>query len=130
MAGLHDIAKEAGLNPLRDDEHGIRIDTTEVVEDFFDKIIEHCRNGETVRIKNFGTFKARVYKGRTLKSPLLEDGEITFGDQLVLRFHQSLVAKRKLNDGFVPEGEKKAAAAKKGNKKAAAKKGKKAKKAG
>jgi nucleoid DNA-binding protein len=125
---LHDIAKEVGLNPIKDDENGIRLDTSEVLEDFFNTIIEHCKNGETVRIKNFGTFKARVYKGRTLKSPLLEDGEITFGDQLVLRFHQSLVAKRRLNDGYVPEGEKpKKAAAKKGKK--TAKKGKKAKKA-
>lgn len=123
MAGLQDIAKEAGLNPTRDKD-GKRVDTTKVLERFWEVIIEHCRNGETVRIKDFGTFKARVYKGRTLKSPLLEDGEVTFDDQLVLRFHQSVVAKRKLNQDF---GKK--ASAKKSSKKASAKKAS-AKKAG
>ena len=68
-----------------------------MLERLFELIIARCANGETVRIKNFGTFKMRMMKGRILKSPLMEGGEIEFPDTQVLRFHQSTVAKEMLN---------------------------------
>lgn len=101
MAGLNDVAKQAGLNPV-DAGDGRKVPTNDVLQKFFDLILEKCANGESVRITGFGTFKARIHKGRTLKSPLLENGEITFEDALVLRFTSSAVAKRKLNVNFTP----------------------------
>lgn len=102
MAGLNDIAKEAGLNPVKipeeaDTKRLKNLDTTIPLEDFFSLIIAKCAAGETVRIKNFGTFKMKTMKGRTLTSPLMEGGEISFPDTQVLRFHQSAVAKGQLN---------------------------------
>lgn len=110
MAGLSDIAKEAGLNPVRippdaDKARLKNLDTSIPLEEFFNLIIAKCAAGETVRIKNFGTFKMRTMKGRTLKSPLMEGGEISFPDTQVLRFHQSQVAKGKLNE-LAPTDEK------------------------
>jgi len=103
MAGLNDIAKEAGLNPYKPDptqdlSRVKNLDTTKELEDFFNLILKKCAEGETVRIKNFGTFRMKTMKGRTLKSPLMEGGQITFPDTQVLRFHQSAVAKQSLND--------------------------------
>lgn len=102
MAGMNEIAREACLNPVTIDDgvynsRGKNLDTTEQLERLFELIIEKCAEGDTVRIKNFGTFKMRTMKGRTLKSPLMPDGEVTFPDTQVLRFHQSTVAKEKLN---------------------------------
>lgn len=127
MPGLNDIAKEAGLNPVKVTEEvkeGRRknVDTTEQLEKLFELIIQRCSEGETVRIKNFGTFRMRTMKGRTLKSPLMEGGQITFPDTQVLRFHQSTVAKKLLNElspAVKSDGEKKA------KKKVGKKKGKK-----
>ena len=124
MAGLSDIAKEAGLNPAKIPEDADlkrlkNLDTSIPLEDFFNLIIAKCAAGETVRIKNFGTFRMRTMKGRTLKSPLMEGGEISFPDTQVLRFHQSQVAKGKLNE-LAPADE---APAKKATKKASKGKG-------
>lgn len=106
MPGLNEIAKEAGLNPVEDPETGRKINTSDVLDEFFKKVLEHCAAGETVRIKNFGTFRMRTYKGRTLKSPLMDGGEITFDDTQSLRFHQSQVAKRTLNELAPPSEQK------------------------
>lgn len=121
MAGLNDVAREAGLNPAEDKKTGKKLNTSEALEDFFNLIIKKCSEGQTVRIKNFGTFRMRTMKGRTLKSPLMEGGEISFPDTQVLRFHQSGIAKGKLNElaptGDTVEPKKKTGKKKKGKKK-------------
>jgi nucleoid DNA-binding protein len=103
MAGLKDIAKEAGLNPLKV-EGGASVNTLALIEEMFKLIIEKCAAGEKVRIKDFGTFGARLNKGRKLKTPLMEGGEVKFGDILLLKFRQSGTSKKQLNaDGRVEE---------------------------
>jgi hypothetical protein len=103
MAGLKDIAKKVGLNPLKL-ETGASVDVMELIEEMFMAIVDECRSKEgSVRIKDFGTFSARLNKGRKLKTPLMEDGEVEFGDMLLLKFHQSTVSKKRLNDGGAVE---------------------------
>lgn len=98
MAGLTDLAKEAGLSPFSPtNEPGKSFNTSAAIEKFFALIVQKCLEGETVRIKDFGTFRSTIYKGRTLKSPLLKGGSIAFDDKKVLRFHQSTVAKKVMN---------------------------------
>lgn len=129
MAGMSDIAREAGLNPVIDPNTGKKIWTNEVLDRFFELILEKCAEGERVHIKNFGSFTMKLFKGRTLTSPLMEGGEVTFSDSQTLRFSQSSVAKAKLNELAPPDG-KKSKKNKKGTKgaKAAPKKGKKSSK--
>lgn len=101
---LRDMATELGLKNLRCD-HGCKIDGIGLLEEFFNHILNTLKEGETVRIKNFGTFSAKVYKGRTIKSPVIPGGKKEFGDNLVLRFHQATGAKQRLN-AEKNEGEK------------------------
>lgn len=96
---LSDIAAEVGLAAIRC-ICGRKIKGRPALEAFFDRIIEECRDGGEVRIKNFGTFTARLYRGRKVTSPALQKGQIEFGDSLVLRFHQSVGAKKRLNNNF------------------------------
>ncbi len=85
MSGLVEVAKESGLKP-------------EVVANVFETILSMAANGEDVRIKGFGTFRRRSYKGRTLVTPAVNNGEpITYPDSFVLKFHQSTLAKRRIN---------------------------------
>lgn len=124
MAGLADIAKEAGLNPVVDPNTGKKIWTNEVLERFFELILERVASGERVHIKNFGSFSMKLYRGRTLNSPLMEDGEVTFGDRQTLRFSQSQKAKAKLNELAPPDGKTKKSKKDKKDKGASPKKGK------
>jgi len=94
---IKQLAKKIGLSPIVC-SCGRRIHIMDALLDFFNLIIEECRSGETVRIKNFGTFAAKEYKGRKLVTPVMDGGEIYFGDSLALRFRQSQVAKMKLNE--------------------------------
>lgn len=85
MSGLVEVAKESGLKP-------------EVVVNVFETILAMAANGDKVRIKGFGTFERRNYKGRTLITPAVNNGEpITYPDSFVLKFHQSTLAKRRIN---------------------------------
>ena len=85
MSGLSDVAKSVGIKP-------------EVVTEVFEEILARVKRGDNVRIKGFGTFRAKVYPGRTLTSPTVNDGEpIVFGDSTVLKFKQSQIAKQRLN---------------------------------
>jgi nucleoid DNA-binding protein len=106
MAGATHVAREAGLNPLRCPECGLRLDTLEAVREFFRVIIRRVRNGEKVHIKGFGVFSAKLLKGRVVKTPLMEGGEIRFTDTLVLRFHQAQEAKEELNRQAGPKRKK------------------------
>jgi integration host factor subunit beta len=94
MSGLTDVAKGANVKP-------------DVVVDIFEEILKRVSNGERVRIKGFGSFQMRVYPGRTLTTPAVNDGEpITFKDSQTLKFKQSSQAKERLN-AKAPVGSKK-----------------------
>jgi len=93
---IKQLAKKIGLSPIVC-SCGRRIHIMDALMAFFELIVKECREGNTVRIKNFGTFAAKEYKGRKLVTPVMDGGEISFGDSLALRFRQSQVAKMKLN---------------------------------
>jgi nucleoid DNA-binding protein len=78
----------------------------EIVKGVFAAIKQRVAAGEIVNIRGFGVFQAKVFKGRTLNSPLVEGGSIQFGDQLVLRFRQSPAAKREINEIAAQAGKK------------------------
>lgn len=85
MSGIQDVAREAGLKP-------------EIVANAFEAILAAVSRGEKVRIKGIGTFERKLYKGRTLVTPAVNEGEpIKYPDSYVLKFHQSQLAKRRLN---------------------------------
>ncbi len=98
MAGLNEIAKESGMGSK---------DGMDCLNRLWKIIIQRCAAGETVYIKGFGTFKAKLYPGRTVKSPLLKHGEIDFADSWNIKFHQSKTAKATLNDLRKPKKSKK-----------------------
>lgn len=86
MAGIHEIAKAAGVK-------------ADVVTDVFEAVFQLIRAGEeSVRIAGFGSFVRRTFPGRTLTSPVINDGEpVTFGESYRIAFRQSDQAKRRLN---------------------------------
>lgn len=85
MAGIHDVARKAGLK-------------TEILAQVFEAILATVADGESARIKNFGTFERRKYKGRTLVTPAVNHGEpVEYPDSYVLKFRQSQIAKRRIN---------------------------------
>lgn len=85
MSGIQDVAREAGLKP-------------EIVANLFEAILASVSRGEKVRIKGIGTFERKLYKGRTLVTPAVNEGKaIKYPDSYVLKFHQSQLAKRRIN---------------------------------
>jgi nucleoid DNA-binding protein len=120
---LKDIAHDV----QRDNPHlGSKADVEHLLKCSFAVMLERVAAGGQLKLRGFGVFEAKTFKGRTLKSPLMEDqgGEIEFPDQLVLRFRQSQAAKKLINEtaASFKQPSKKKAAAKKDTKKAAAKK--------
>jgi nucleoid DNA-binding protein len=99
MASLKDVCKKVGLHSLKVEKGATSVDVMPLVEALFEEINEMCRNGEKVGINNFGTFQARVIKGRTLQTPLAPEGEFKFGDMLIMKFRQASKAKNRLNEG-------------------------------
>lgn len=83
MSGLNEVSKKSGVNQ-------------EVLATVFAEIVKMVASGETVKIHGFGTFKRRLFAGRTLKTPLLTKA-VKYGDSYVLKFHQSALAKQQLN---------------------------------
>lgn len=85
MAGIHDIAKAAGLKASD-------------VTDVFEAVFQLVRSGESVRIVGFGCFDRKSFPGRTVTSPVINEGEpITFGKSYRIAFRQSDQAKLRLN---------------------------------
>lgn len=126
MTSIQKVIKDAGMNPIQCPSCGKSIHTNTLWPGFFRRIIDTVRGGDTVTVSGFGNFRARLLKGRTLKSPLLSGGKVKFGDRQVLRFHASATAKKVLNgqEVEVPEDIDKddVAAAPKASKKKAVKK--------
>jgi len=124
---LKDIAHDV----QRDNPHlGSRADVEHLLKCCLNVMLERVAAGGQVKLRGFGVFEAKTFKGRTLKSPLMDDGEIEFPDQLVLRFRQSQAAKSLINETAAnlrqPSKSKKAAAKKAAPKKADKKADKKA----
>lgn len=78
----------------------------EILRGVFAAIKQRVASGEAVNVRGFGVFEAKLFKGRTLNSPLVKGGSIDFGDQLVLRFRQSPAAKREINEIANAKGKK------------------------
>lgn len=94
---MSDISKEVGLHTITCPNCGSKMKGANAINAFFQAILRHCKNGMEVGIWGFGSFRATRIKGRKVKSPLLKDGEGTFKDRLVLRFHQYNAVKGVLN---------------------------------
>jgi nucleoid DNA-binding protein len=108
MSGIQDVAREAGLKP-------------EIVANLFEAILAAVSRGEKVRIKGIGTFERKLYKGRTLVTPAVNEGEpIKYPDSFVLKFHQSQLAKRRINIVAKKQADAEPKASKKAKKAAAA----------
>lgn len=100
---MWELARKVGLDSILCSKCGERVKGEQNLEAFFQKIIEECKKGNRVKLKNFGAFEAKVLKGRTVKSPLWEGGEAVMDDLLVLRFSVTAKAKRALNDRPEPK---------------------------
>ncbi len=102
-------AKDIAHDLKRDNPHmGNKSDLEHMVKEMFKIILEHAAKGNKVQIRGFGTFSTSIFKGRTLKSPLMKGGVIDFKDQLVLRFRQSQSAKIAANEIAAKAPEEKA----------------------
>jgi nucleoid DNA-binding protein len=85
MAGIQDVARTAGVK-------------TDVVVDVFEAVYSLVKAGKTVRISGFGSFEKKKFPGRTLSSPVINDGKpTTFGSKSRMAFRQSDQIKRRLN---------------------------------
>lgn len=85
MSGVSEICKESGLKP-------------EQVVNVFETILAMVASGEKVRLKGFGSFERKLYPGRTLTTPAVNGGEpMKYPDSYLLKFHQSNLAKRRIN---------------------------------
>lgn len=85
MAGIRDIAKAAGVKP-------------EDVTDVFEAVFKLAKKGDPVRIAGFGSFEKRKHPGRTISSPVINEGEeTTYGPSYRIAFRQSDQCKRRLN---------------------------------
>lgn len=85
MAGIRDIAKAAGIK-------------AEVVSDVFEAVFQLVRAGEQVRVSGFGSFDRKTFAGRTVQSPVINDGKpTTYGETYRIGFRQSDQAKRRMN---------------------------------
>lgn len=85
MSGVSEICKESGLKP-------------DMVANVFETILAMVAGGEKVRVKGFGSFERKLYPGRTLTTPAVNGGEpMKYPDSYLLKFHQSNLAKRRIN---------------------------------
>ena len=100
MATFRRVAKEAGLNPVVCSHCGRKVKTDALIDNLWAKVLERLKGGESVSIKNFGSFMARMMKPRKLTESQAEfSGVEGFGARNVLRFKQSGAARAYLNQG-------------------------------
>ncbi len=85
MSGIRDIAKGAGVK-------------TEDVVDIFEEILRRVRKDERVKVAGFGSFGKKSFPGRTLTSPVINDGiPVKFETSFRIGFNCSSQAKKRLN---------------------------------
>jgi nucleoid DNA-binding protein len=94
---MKDLVREILKKKLVKKNDNIREIVETVIKEVFSTILYRLSVGNAVKIKNFGTFKAKYLKGRILKTPIMKDGKVSINDQHVIRFKQSLNAKKRLN---------------------------------
>ena len=110
---VSDLHKDYGhLAPKKD------IDT--LAEALFDAIVSRLARDQVVVVRQFGTFRTRNHKGRTMTPPGKEP--ITYPDSIVLGFKQSAAAKKRITKERESLGRPKKTKAKKKTKKTAKKK--------
>lgn len=80
------IAEETGLK---------QIHVKKVVQETFDKIIDALNQGQTIELRNFGVFKARVRKGRMGRNPRTGT-QVPIPDKKVVTFRPGLIMKEKV----------------------------------
>ena len=90
MSALPEIAREAGLNPVICPYCGRKVSTLAALDLFFRSILRRILRGETVRIRNFGQFRAYLRKARGVTK--------TAGPKVVAKFTPAAATKRYLND--------------------------------
>lgn len=100
MSGFMDAASEAGLAPVACRECGAKVATQDAFKRLFHVIMDRLKAGETVQIKGFGTFRAKLLKGRTMSSKLVDGGETSFGDKLLIKFQSAPQAKQYMSAGL------------------------------
>lgn len=89
MSVLPEVAREAGLDPVVCPWCGRKVSTLEALDLFFQLILRRIRRGETVKIRDFGQFRAYLRKARGVTK--------TAGPKVVARFTPAAAAKRFLN---------------------------------
>lgn len=72
-----------------------QIHVKQVVQKTFDKIIEALNKGETVELRNFGIFKAKVRKGRVGRNPRTGE-EVTIPNKKIVSFKAGLEMREKV----------------------------------
>ncbi|KKN67572.1 hypothetical protein LCGC14_0460270 [marine sediment metagenome] len=106
MAGIVDVAKTAGLNPVKCPHCGYNIRTGSVVfERLFRAILERVRSGEIVKIGGFGFFRRSIKLARVnplgrvklVGRDVIDASGETAGPRIKIIFKQSRVAKAFLN---------------------------------
>lgn len=97
MSTIQKAAKEVGVDQVVCPNCGEKFGTIELIERFFDGVIELVRRGDRVRIPALGIFRAVMWKGRVHNSPIIPGGEVKYKDAWVLRFKMSAKARKTLN---------------------------------
>lgn len=76
MAGMHDVAREAGLKD-------------EDVDKVFVAVQKLCKDGERVQVRNFGSFAQKVRAARIITSPKIPGGSAQVPERKVITFKAS-----------------------------------------
>lgn len=98
MAGIHEVARQAGLK----DEEAAEV---------FNAILARCKAGEKVILKGFGSFQMKTTKARVIASPILEGGKATVPAYQRLAFKASAQTRNEVKGGK-PKGAAKGTPAK------------------
>lgn len=85
---IRDVAREIGLEPMVC-HCGNKIQMIDSIYELFEYIIREVKQGNTVRVKNFGVFFPKKYKGRVLNTPILKDPGMFVEDSVTIGFRAS-----------------------------------------
>lgn len=86
MAGIHEVARQAGLK----DEEAAEV---------FNAILARCKAGEKVILKGFGSFQMKTTKARVIASPILEGGKASVPAYQRLAFKASSQTRNEVKGG-------------------------------
>jgi nucleoid DNA-binding protein len=97
MSTIQKAARHAGVDQVICPHCGSKFSTIDTIKLFFNGVLEMLRRGERVSIPGFGSFNAKLWQGRSHKTPIIPGGVLQFGDTWVVRFKQSKNARTYLN---------------------------------